>query len=153
MVYFVESSALVKAYLAERGSAWVAALVDPDAGNTAHVARITAVEVVAAIARRRRAGGIGADEAQRMLAALRTAFRDDFAVAAVTESLLDHAMFLSDVQALRGYDAVQLAAALTVNAERVALKLPPLVLVSADDELNAAAQVEGLAVEDPNAHP
>lgn len=127
-------------------------MVNPDAGNTLHVARITAVEVVAAIARRR-AGGVGVDEAQRMLAELRTAFRDDFTVAAVSDSLLDHAMFLSDVHALRGYDAVQLAAALTVNAERVALKLPSLTLVSADDELNAAAQAEGLAVEDPNAHP
>ena len=53
---------------------------------------------------------------------------------------------------LRGYDAVQLAAVLQVRDERVALGATPIILVSADTELNAAAMAEGLLVENPNNH-
>jgi predicted nucleic acid-binding protein len=62
-------------------------------------------------------------------------------------------MSLATKHALRGYDAVQLAAALEANDERIANELTPLTLVSADDELNTAAQAEGLTVENPNAYP
>ncbi|NOT59076.1 MAG: nucleic acid-binding protein, partial [Acidobacteria bacterium] len=55
--------------------------------------------------------------------------------------------------ALRGYDAVQLAAALEENDELMSFGLPALTLVSADAELNKAAQAEGLNVENPNNHP
>ena len=62
-------------------------------------------------------------------------------------------MTLATKHALRGYDAVQLAAALEANDERIANELSPLALISADDELNAAAKAEGLTVEDPNDYP
>jgi uncharacterized protein len=61
---------------------------------------------------------------------------------------LQRAALLADTYALRGYDAVQLAAAIEVR-----LQVPALILVSADTELNTAATVEGLSVEDPNTHP
>jgi hypothetical protein len=50
---------------------------------------------------------------------------------------------------LRGYDAVQLAAGLTANQELQAGGHPALVLVSADNDLLAAAQGEGLATDNP----
>jgi predicted nucleic acid-binding protein len=74
-------------------------------------------------------------------------------VVEVTEALIERAMGLAEAYGVRGYDAVQLAAALEVNALLVAAGLPALVLVSADAELNAAAISAGLAVEDPNSHP
>ncbi len=43
---------------------------------------------------------------------------------------------------------MQLAAALDTRA-----RLSALTLLSADADLNAAAQAEGLAVDDPNRHP
>jgi predicted nucleic acid-binding protein len=49
---------------------------------------------------------------------------------------------------LRGCDALQLATAL-----RIGRRLPGLLFVATDDELNVAAQKEGLAVENPNWHP
>jgi len=55
--------------------------------------------------------------------------------------------------ALGGYDAVQLATALTANAVLTAANLPPLVFVAADDDLLAAARAEGLSVENPNHYP
>lgn len=44
--YFIDSSALVKRYVAERGSGWVKASVVPTAGNRIYVSRVTSVEVV-----------------------------------------------------------------------------------------------------------
>ena len=54
---------------------------------------------------------------------------------------------------LRGYDAVQLAAALEVNGRFQSASAGGITLVSADKELNAAATAEGIAVVDPNSHP
>jgi hypothetical protein len=39
------------------------------------------------------------------------------------------------------------------SALRIAHPIPGLLFISADDELNAAAAVEGFAVENPNWHP
>ena len=62
-------------------------------------------------------------------------------------------MTLAETYGLRGYDAVQLAAAVEVNASYRSAGLPPITLVSADVELNAAASAEGLTVDNPNFHP
>ena len=59
-VYFLDSSAVVKRYAQETGSAWVELLTDPQAGHHLYLARITAVEVVAAVARRQRGGALSA---------------------------------------------------------------------------------------------
>ncbi len=62
-------------------------------------------------------------------------------------------MRLAEKHFLRGYDAVQLAAALELRAELQAAGATNLTFVSADDALNLAASVEGLTVENPNNHP
>lgn len=62
-------------------------------------------------------------------------------------------MLLAQTHALRGYDAVQLAAALEVHRLYAALGLPLILFISADNELNAAAKVEGLQVENPSDSP
>ena len=62
-------------------------------------------------------------------------------------------MELAIPHSLRGYDAVQLAAALYVRDQRLSLGASPPTLVAADKELNAAAIVEGLLVENPNNYP
>ena len=54
---------------------------------------------------------------------------------------------------LRGYDAVQLAAGREINALCIATRLPPMIFISADNELNAAAASEGLLIEYPNDYP
>jgi hypothetical protein len=85
------------------------------------------------------------------------AFDDDFAnqylPIEITPGLIAMAMQLARAHALRGYDAVQLAAAMEVNQRWVAAGQPPITLVSADTALNLAALAEGLVVEDPNDHP
>jgi predicted nucleic acid-binding protein len=49
-IFFLDSSAIAKRYVAETGSAWVAGVMHPSAGNHLQVARISGVEVIAAIA-------------------------------------------------------------------------------------------------------
>jgi uncharacterized protein len=144
----------VKRYVNEVGTAWVLGVTDPRTGNRILVARVTGVEVVAALTRAGRNRGPAAVAAT---AAQIRQFRQDFAneyrVVEVTASVLSRAMMLAQIHGLRGYDAVQLAAALEVHSLRPSALLPPLTLVSADVELNAAARAEGLMVDDPNSHP
>ena len=71
----------------------------------------------------------------------------------ITLVLYSAAMKLATKHALRGYDAVQLAAALEANDESLTNGLPLLILVSADTKLNTAAQAEGLVVQNPNNYP
>jgi predicted nucleic acid-binding protein len=146
--YFLDSSAVMKRYVQETGTVWVRALTASGTGNFFYLARITDVEVTAALARRRGQPGLSVVQAVAALRQFRRDFGQDYRVVEITIALLQRAAQLADTHALRGYDAVQLAVALDVHARDQAL-----VLVSADAELNAAATAEGLRVEDPNTHP
>jgi predicted nucleic acid-binding protein len=53
-VYFCDSSAIVKCYVQEQGSAWMVTLLDAAAVHHLYLARITGVEVIAAMRRRAR---------------------------------------------------------------------------------------------------
>jgi len=151
--YFIDSSALAKRYVSETGTHWMQALTDPASGNSLYVARITLVELVAAISRRRKSGHLTPADAAAALSDVRADFASDYRVIEVTGALVDQAEVLADRHALRGYDAVQLAAAIQVNDAYTAAGQPSAVtLISADLELNAAAAAEGLGVDDPNTH-
>ncbi|MCG3162293.1 MAG: hypothetical protein JMDDDDMK_03535 [Acidobacteria bacterium] len=70
----------------------------------------------------------------------------------ISSLLVGQATDLAEMNGLRAYDAVQLAAALQVQNERQAFGMSALILVSVDLALNAAAAADGLTVEDPNTH-
>jgi uncharacterized protein len=148
--YFCDSSAVVKRYVNEAGSNFIDNIVHLKSGNIILLARITRVEVAAAIARRLKNGSITPDDAQNALAMFQHDLTNNYFTIEITPILLSLSMSLATVYALRGYDAVQLAAALEANVERIAHGLPALTFVSADTELNTAAYVEGLKVENPN---
>lgn len=152
-VYFFDSSAVVKRYVSETGTTWIIGLADPRTNNHIHLARITGVEVIAAIARRSREGSLSTDDAAIAIADFRSDFNTTYRTVEITSGLIAGAMRLAETYSLRGYDAVQLAAALEVNAHTVSLGLPAVTLVSADRGLNTAAVAGGLTVEDPNGHP
>jgi hypothetical protein len=80
-------------------------------------------------------------------------FQNEYQTVEVSEGVVNRAIALAETHGLRGYDAMQLAAACEVNTLGRVSGLPPLTFVSADTVLNATAITEGLAVEDPNAHP
>lgn len=151
--FFCDSSAIVKRYVNEIGSNFVDNLANLKSGNVILLARITRVEVAAAIARRLKIGSITSGDAQNALAAFQHDLTNNYFTVEITPILLSVAMSLATKHSLRGYDAVQLAAALEANDERIASSLAPLTIVSADIDLNKAAQGEGLIVENPNQYP
>jgi len=150
--YFFDSSALVKRYVNESGTVWVTSLIDPAAGHEIYLARISGVEVLSAIKRRERAGTTSPQDAQAAISNFRGDFALFFTVLEISSSVISEAMALAERHDLRGYDAVQLAAALEVHRHRTALSLPLATLISADQSLNEAGLAEGLTVDDPNSH-
>lgn len=151
--YFFDSSALVKRYLSEPGSSWISALADPAAGNTVVIVEITRVEIAAALASRQRIqGGITQAERDRLFRLLVRHNTIEYEVIPVSTSIVDRAMELTQKHRLRGYDAVQLAAALEVRATARTAGLSEVAFVAADEDLLASALAEGLAVENPNHH-
>jgi predicted nucleic acid-binding protein len=152
-VYFFDSSAIVKRYVNETGSNFVENLANLKKGNLILLARITQVEIASAIARRLKGGSLTQTDALDALTLFQHDLTNNYFIIEVTSNLLYEAMNLATKHALRGYDAVQLAAALEINSERISQGLQALILVSADSELNTAAQTEGLIIENPNDYP
>jgi predicted nucleic acid-binding protein len=152
-VYFFDSSALVKRYVTEVGTPWVRQLCSPAAGHDLYIARITGAEIVAALAKRARIGDLTPSAFQSAVATFRADFSTAYTIVELTAAHVESAMNLAQTRVLRGYDAIQLATALDLHAERQRNALSPLTLVSADGDLNTAATAEGFTVEDPNVHP
>jgi len=150
--FFCDTSAIVKLYVSEPGTAWLTGLAAPASGNRIYVAGVTGAETVAAVTRRQRSGGLSRADADAAIASFRHDFANQFHVVAITPRLIETAMALAEKHSLRGYDAVQPAAALITQQRRLARKLSPATLVCADAELNVAAAAEGLATDDPNKH-
>jgi predicted nucleic acid-binding protein len=124
--YFLDSSALAKRYVQEGGTAWIRELTHRGTAHQIYLPRITAVEVTAAVMRRRKGGSIPPRRASSILSRFRKHLAGRYTVLEVTPAILAGAMKLANSHSLRAYDAVQ---------------------------LNAAALGEGLAVEDPAAYP
>jgi predicted nucleic acid-binding protein len=152
-VYFLDTSTLVKRNVQETGTAWVRTLTRPDSPHDLYIARISVVELVAAITRRERGGHLTSAQGAAVIGHFRRRVSQRYIVVELSPALFDEASRMARKHGLRGYDAVQLAAALALNQPRLARGLPPVTLVSADAELNRAASAEGLLVENPNQHP
>jgi hypothetical protein len=150
--YFLDSSALVKRYARETGTTWMLSLFRSNAGHRLYISRITSVEVAAALTRKLRGGYLSAGEATRARGRLRRDISMRLRITEITPVMLTDAMNLAEKHGLRGYDAVQLGAALELNGRRVALGAAPLTLVTGDDELLIAAAAEGLPTDNPNTH-
>ena len=140
MIRFFDTSALAKRYVSEPGSAMVRATLR---AHQVAVARVTYAELAASVARAARGGVI--TDAQRD--AIFTRLEADFAKLRVIEvrgPTLAVVPRLVTTHALRGYDAVQLAAALALAGLG-----EPVEFWSADEALCRAALAEGMRVITP----
>ncbi|MCC7265219.1 MAG: type II toxin-antitoxin system VapC family toxin [Candidatus Latescibacteria bacterium] len=149
-VYFFDSSGIVKRYVEEKGTSWVLDISDPIVGNHIYLARIAGVEVISALTRQKASGNLPEPTATTAIVQFRHDLTHQYRLIEITAILVERAMTLAEAHSLRGYDAVQLAAALEVHRCCLALGMPALTLISADTALNTAALAEGLLVEDPN---
>jgi uncharacterized protein len=110
VILYLDASALVKRYVKERGSQEVIALTA--AASAVATSLVSRAEVAAALARAVRRGVLNEDGGRR---AQHRFLREwpDLARIQVNEPLVSRAEALAWDYGLRGYDAVQLAAALT----------------------------------------
>lgn len=151
-IYYLDTSAFIKRYVAEVGSDWVQSLVDPDVGNLLLTSRLTIVEARSALARRRREASISASDHTFTVQMLANHGLTQYHFVELERTIVDMASELLDRHPLRAYDAVQLASALTINAALAAAALSGLIFLAADDRLLNAARTEGLDCDNPNVH-
>ena len=137
MIAYLDASALVKRYVVEPGSRETVAFTTRSEMTATSI--VSRAEVAAAFARAARAGLVKDDVARN---AQRWFLADwpDFVRVSVTEALVDRADRLAWEHGLRGYDAVQLASALTWQ-ESVG---EPIVVATFDHQLWDAARRSGL---------
>jgi predicted nucleic acid-binding protein len=137
VIAYFDASALVKRYLVERSSRETIALSAES--ELIATATVTRAEVAAAFAKAARAGLVTEDRARRVQRSFAGDWPDLVRVPA-TEALVERAETLAWDHGLRGYDAVQLASALTwqqsVGAE--------ILLATFDQQLWEAAPKAGL---------
>lgn len=154
--FYFDSSALVKYYIIEAGTAWVRNLIDSrldeEWAHAISTSALTWAEVISAFARRHRMGEIAAHLYRALTARFLQEARLRYGRLRVNDAVIEAAVELIQRHPLRAYDAVQLATALILNSALIADTLPPLTFVSADDVLCQAARAEGLLAENPNQH-
>ncbi len=148
-VYYLDASAAVKGYVAERGAEEVLRLLDPEEGHELYLSRVGVVEIAAALFGRVRTGETSFEGARAAVSRLREDLGDVYEIVEVDPVTASRACEVAERHLLRAYDCLQLATALLLQEQRTDGGLDPLTLVSADRRLNAAAASEGLAVEDP----
>ena len=150
---YVDTSALVKRYVAEVGSAWVRRMVARPVHQVLYTAALTEVEVRSALQRLVREGRLDAAQAQRLTQRVAQHFTRRYQLIRITRTVVAAAGMLVEGYPLRAYDAVQLACALTVRRGMHRRGMPPPLFVAADTTLLAAARAEGFLVDNPLQHP
>ena len=139
MNLYLDTSALVKCYVAERGSEEAFALTM--SAQIVASSLISQTEVAAAIAKAVRLGWISSESGRIAQHTFLNQWSDFFRIP-VTEALVSRADSLAWNHALRGYDAIQLASALIWQESLGA----PVTLATFDRELWQAAPKASLHV-------
>lgn len=140
MFFYLDASAWVKRYLQEIGSASVHALFN--GGERLASSTLGHLEVVAALVRRL------PPPDWRVLERRLEPDWQDIAHLPLTNDVIHRAVDLAKQYKLRAADALHLATALEFQKHVLSIN-EALVLVASDDELLAAAQATGLAVQNP----
>lgn len=142
MIYYLDTSALVKRYYEERGSAWVHSLFQSE--NVLMASKVAYVELLAAFARKRREKEITEANFTRAAESFQHEWKE-IVVAEVTEAVFTDLLTLVKNHPLRGFDAIHLCTALWVRKRLKA----DVIFACADRNLLSAAETEGLEVRNP----
>jgi uncharacterized protein len=154
-IYFLDSSVIVKRHFQEQGYNWVQALHQPLKGRELYISQIALVEVVASTCRKAREQNIPVKGRDAIIKKFRRSIGKAYNVWQISDAVLVAAGNLCRSHRLRSYDAVQLACAIAVRED--ALAVQPLgvepsdfVFVSGDRKLLDIALAEGFRVENPD---
>jgi predicted nucleic acid-binding protein len=155
--YFFETSALVKCYIIEPGSAWVRQLGNAldletnERSNQVSISQIAIVEAAAAFAILVRRGLISKREGKDAYDRFIHDVEREYRVVNLTPSTVERAAQLTQQHPLKAYDAIQLAVGLSAG-DVLRMSELTLVFVTSDNALLQAAQAEGLTTENPYDH-
>ncbi len=138
MILYLDTSALVKLYVDEPGTPAVVARVE--GAEAVVTARVTYAEARAAFARHRREGALSRAHLRQVVRELDGDW-GAYNLVEISDPVVRQAGALAERHALRGYDAVQLAAALDVHRAGGNVEF-----ASFDIRLNRAARRETLHV-------
>ena len=142
---YLDTSALIKLYVEEEGTARVLGLVAGTDGGQAVILDLALIECRSAVRRREREGDISRADADRILDRLEVDASSSYLVQPSNSAVIEEAARLIDRYPLRAYDAIQLAGCVVVRAGVPA----GVTFVCADVQLCVAAGQEGLAVLNP----
>ncbi len=133
MILYLDTSALVKLYVQEEGSA----VVREEVARAVAVAvsRIAYAEARAAFARRAREGALSPEDLRRVVIAFNADWETVLCIE-LTEGISRQAGELAETMALRGFDSLHLASAVALQ-RRIST---PFRFLCFDDRLMAAAE-------------
>lgn len=143
MIYFLDTSALVKCYIEEPGSAKIQECIDR--AKVIAVSRLAYPETLSALIRRRSSLRNCSDN---QFTRLVESFRRDwnhFTVLGMNDETLHHIDRIIEAHRLRGADSIHLSTALSFQK----VTKTPLLFVASDIELLRAATAERLMTLDP----
>lgn len=140
MILYLDASALVKLYVDEAGTSMVVGRIQR--AEAVATILVTYAEARAALARHRREGALSVGDLRRAVRELDREW-NAYNVVDLTDALVRSAGALGERHALRGYDAVQLAAALELRTAGAGVEF-----CAFDTQLNRAARREHLRVSD-----
>jgi predicted nucleic acid-binding protein len=144
-VYFVDTSALAKRYLAETGSIWTLGWIEPPAGNIAVVSELASLEMFSLFARRQRENKLTAVSAASLRVDFLLHLEQEYLTVLVDSAIVRQVQILVTTYTLRTLDAIHaLQAVSTLGAS--------MIFVSADKNLLEAARTEGFVTENPLDH-
>jgi predicted nucleic acid-binding protein len=145
--YFFDTSALVKLYVREVGSAEVIALTSNLESDHLVVLDLVRVEARSAIRKRSRIGDLSAEVASNIISRLEEDLLQWFLTQPSNSSVVEEALRLIDHYQLKAYDAMQLAGCLLCAREAS----NHVTLVGSDRQMLSAAKAEGVSVINPEA--
>ncbi len=151
--YFLDSSAIVKRYVTEKGRAWIIGLCNPIHGHELYISQIALVEVVRAICIKAHDELISIPDRDRLTNIFRRDSQGAYGILPLSDSVCTYAGDLCRSHRLRSYDAVQLASALILRRETLLKRASPPIFVAADRDLITIATTEGLRIENPENYP
>ena len=137
MILFCDTSALIKLYITEEGSAELKALMQE--AEAVAVCRIAWAEAFAALSRRAREVPEDVTTIEQAKAALALDW-PHFLVLEIDQSLVEVAGEYADTFALRGHDSILLAAAFEAGR----ISQTPIFFACYDIRLNKAAKLLGM---------
>ncbi len=142
--FYFDTSALIKFYIEEEGTAQILHLAETLDGDQIVVLDVTLLESRSAVRRREREGDISGPDANRILKQIDQDASSLYLVQPLSSAVIEEAARLIDLHPLKAYDALQLAGCLVIRHS-----MPPVTFVCADVRLCKVSGLEGLTTLNP----